>query len=57
MVLLVDEVKARNDWKTGKIKSISGDDSHIRTVEVQTGANNGRTFKRDVTKIVALELD
>ena len=54
VVLLVDEVKHRNDWKVGRIQSVSGDDSHIRTVEVKVG---GKTFKRDVTKVVALELD
>ena len=57
IVLLVDEVKSRNDWKLGRVKSVSGDDTHIRTVEVQTGAGNSRTFKRDITKVVALELD
>ena len=57
IVLLVDEVKSRSDWKTGRIKSISGDETHIRTVEVQTGAGNGKIFKRDMTKVVALELD
>ena len=57
LVLLVDEVKSRNDWRLGRVKSVSGDDSHVRTVEVQTGAGNRRTFKRDITKVVALELD
>ena len=55
--MLVDEVKHRNDWKVGRIKAVSGDDSHIRTVEVQVGARNGKTFVRDITKVVALELD
>ena len=57
VVLLVDEIKHRNDWKTGRITSVSGDDSHVRTVEVSLGAKNGKTFRRDITKIVALELD
>ena len=57
IVLLVDEVRARNDWRCGRIVSVSGDESHIRTVEISLGAKNGRTLKRDVTKIVALELD
>ena len=57
VVLLVDETKHRNDWKTGRIVSVSGDDSHVRTVEIRSGARNGRIFSRDATKVVALELD
>ena len=55
--MLVDEVKHRNNWKVGRIQAVSGDDSHIRTVEVQVGARNGKTSKRDITKVVAKELD
>ena len=56
VVLLVDEVKCRNDWKTGRIVSVSGDDTHVRTVEIQSGPK-GKIFRRDITKVVALELD
>merc|ERR1712183_1264324 len=36
---------------------MGGDDTHARTVEIWTGPGKRRTFKRDVTKIVPLELD
>ena len=57
LVLLVDEVKSRDQWKMGKIREVSGDESHVRTVEVWTGATNGKTFRRDVSKVVALEVE
>ena len=57
LVFLVDEVKSRDQWKMGKIREVSGDESHVRTVEVWTGAANGKTFRRDVSKVVALEVE
>ena len=55
LVLLVDEKKKRNEWKLGRITDITGDETHGRTVEVWTGKT--KIFKRDVTKVVALEMD
>ena len=45
----------RKDWRLAKITSADGKDGLIRTVTVRT--ENGRSFDRDVTKIVALEID
>ena len=55
LVLLVDEVKARCDWKMARILETSGDGSHKRTVKVRTP--NGRILERDVTKVVLLEFE
>merc|ERR1712087_913931 len=57
IVLMVDEVKHRDAWKLGRITAVHGDDTHARTVEIWTGPGKRGTFKRDVTKIVPLELD
>ena len=57
LVLLVDELKFRNEWKLGRVSAIYGDTENVRTVDVWTGKTNGKTYKRDVTKVVALELD
>ena len=57
LVLLVDEVMARDAWKLGRIVSVSGDESHIRTVEVMAGAPSKKVFRRDITKVVPLEVD
>ena len=57
IVLMVDEVKHRDAWKLGRITAVHGDDTHARTVEVWTGPGKRGTFKRDITKIVPLELD
>ena len=57
LVLLVDEVLARDAWKLGRIVSVSGDESHVRTVEVMAGAPSKKIFKRDVTKVVPLEIE
>merc|ERR1712183_338882 len=57
IVLMVDEVKHRDAWKLGRITAVHGDDTHARTVEVWTGPGKRGTLKRDITKIVPLELD
>ena len=55
LVMLTDETKARKDWRLARIVAVDGKDGLIRTVTVRT--DNGRTYDRDVTKIVALEVD
>ena len=55
LVLLVDELKARNEWKLGRITGVDGGDGRVRTLTLSVGPNQ-RVFKRDVTKVVALEL-
>lgn len=55
LVLMVDEVKSRDQWKLARVISVTGDESHKRTIEVKTA--NGKTFKRDVSKVVPLEID
>ena len=53
-MLLVDEQCRRGDWKTGRVVSVDGSDV-VRTVVVRTA--DGKTFSRDRTKVVRLELD
>ena len=55
LVLLVEEMKARKDWRLARVTAVSGSDGRVRTVQIRTAS--GREFERDVTKIVALELD
>ena len=54
VVLLVDEQCRRGDWKTGRVVSVDSSDV-VRTVVVRTA--DGKTFSRDRTKVVRLELD
>ena len=54
VVLLVDEQCRRGDWKTGRVISVD-DDEIVRTVVVRTA--DGKTFSRNRTKVVHLELD
>ena len=55
LVLLVDEKMRREDWKLGRVTEVMGDETHGRTVKVRTGKT--KTFVRDITKVVSLELD
>ena len=55
LVLLVDEIKARCDWKMARILETTGDEFHKRTVKVKTP--NGRILERDITKVVLLEFE
>ena len=55
LVLLVDEVKSRDQWRMARVVTASGDDTHKRKVEVKTA--NGKTLKRDISKVVTLEID
>ena len=55
LVMLTDKTKARKDWRLARIVAVEGKDRLIRTVTVRTEI--GRTFDKDVTKIVALEID
>ena len=55
LVLLIEETKARKDWRLARVTSVAGSDGRIRTVWLRTAT--GREFERDVTGIVALELD
>ncbi len=54
LVLLVDEKMRREDWRLGRVTEVMGDETHGRTVKVWTGK---KTFIRDITKVVSLELD
>ena len=54
LVIMVDEVKHRGEWKLARVTKIIGDEEHVRAVEVKTAK---KTFTRDITKLVALELD
>ena len=54
VVLLVDDQCRRGDWRTGVITEVDGGDV-VRTVVVKTA--NGKSFTRDRSKVVRLELD
>ena len=55
LVMLEDESKHREGWKLGRVVTVTGDETHGRTVEVWTGKK--KVFKRDVTKVVPLEVE
>ena len=55
LAIMVDELKARKEWKLGKVTAITSSDGLIRTADVMT--SGGRTFRRDITKPVPLEFD
>ena len=55
LVLMVDELKIRPAWKLGRINALISSDGLIRTADVLTAS--GRTFRRDITKLIPLELD
>ena len=53
MVLLVDDTQPRGLWSMGRIsKIITGDDGHVRTVEVKTAKG---TYLRPAAKVCVLE--
>ena len=56
LVVLVDELRARKQWKLGQIVEAlrSGSDALVRTVRVRT--DNGRILSRDIRKVVLLDL-
>ena len=55
VVLLVDEQAKRGSWRMGRVVGVGGSDGHVREVSVRTA--DGKTFSRDRTKVVRLELD
>merc|ERR1712228_478011 len=55
LALMVDELKTRKEWKLGKVITITSNDGLIQTADVMTPG--GRTFRRDITKLVPLEFD
>ena len=55
IVIIVDETKARNKWKLGRIISVDNEGSHARKFTVQR--NDGTCDSKDRTKLVLLELD
>ena len=55
LTLLMDDTKARKDWKLARVEATSGSDGLVRTVQVRTA--NGKLFERAVTQVIPLELD
>ena len=55
LVLLVDELKTRDQWSVGRVVEVGGDDHHVHQARVILP--NGRSYVRDRTKLVPLELD
>ena len=55
LVIIVDESIHRDDWKLGRIDSVTITDGHVRRVAVRRA--DGKIVERDRNKIVRLELD
>ena len=55
LVLLVDDLKMRDQWQVGRVVEVEGDGHHVRQARVKLP--NGRCYVRDQTKLVALEMD
>ena len=55
IVLMVDENQPRDCWRIARVTDVRGEGGHVRTALVKTP--NGKSFERDVTKLVHLELD
>ena len=55
LVILVDENTYRGEWKLARVTDPKTDGEHCRSAEVRTA--DGKTFLRDRTKLVLLELD
>ena len=55
IVILVDELQSRDQWKFGVVEAVKGDGSHVRTVTVQMA--NGKRFERHSNRLVGLEID
>ena len=55
IVILVDELQPRDQWKLGVVEAIPGDGQHVRTVTVQMA--NGKRLVRHCNRLVGLELD
>ena len=55
LTLLMEDTKARKDWKLARVEATSGSGGLVRTVQVRTA--NGKLFERAVTQVIPLELD
>ena len=55
LVLLVDKVTRRGEWKMGRVVSVDGTANHVRKAEVRRA--DGRIVLKDRTKMVLLEID
>ena len=55
LVILVDENTYRGEWRLARVTDPMTDGEHVRSAEVRTA--DGKTFLRDRTKLVLLELD
>ena len=54
-MLLVDDLKMRDQWQVGHVVEVKGDGHHVRQARVKLP--NGRCYIRDRTKLVSLEMD
>ena len=55
IVVIVDETKLRNKWKTARIISVENEGDIARKFTVRR--NDGTEIEKDRTKLVLLELD
>ena len=55
MVLVMDEMLPRDQWRIAVVDSVQGDGQHVRSAVVRTAA--GKKIERHCTKLVGLEMD
>ena len=55
LVLLVDELAPRDQWRVGRVEALGDDGCKSRKAMVKLA--NGKVFERHVTKLIALEMD
>ena len=55
IVILVDELQSRDQWKFGVVEAVKGDGNHIRMVTVRMA--NGKRLERHSNRLVGLEID
>ena len=55
LVLMVDELMPRDQWRIARVESFVGGEGPVRRVIVKTAS--GKAFERHCSKVVALELE
>ena len=55
IVIIVDETRSRNVWRTGRVVSVINNGSHARKFDVLR--DDGERVEKDRMKLVLLELE
>ena len=55
LVLLVDDLRTRDQWKMGSVEEVVSDGAHVRKALIRVPG--GGLFERHVNKLFHLELD